>query len=916
MKREGAGIREIDAGRVRALLRSRAHLAPTAMDGLVPGRAGMPTGLLSRPPEAEGGCGVTGFACTIPVGGKHIYEPSIQMRNRGNGKGGGIAACGLVPEDLGVSRRVLEEDYILQVALLDPGARGEVEAAFIEPYFDIDHGGLIPTVDDFRDVPLLDVRPPDVARYFVRLKPSVLSRFAEEKKLGAAGLSEREVEDEFVFQNSIALNNRYYASLGDKRAFVLSHARNLIILKIVGFAEAAVQYYRMPDTRAHVWIAHQRFPTKGRVWHPGGAHPFIGMNEALVHNGDFANYHSVSEYLAARDIYPQFLTDTEVSVLLFDLWNRVYRYPMEYIIEALAPTTELDFDRLPAEKQRIYRQIQAAHIHASPDGPWFFIIARSLAETGEFQLMGITDTAMLRPQVFALQEGEVSIGLICSEKQAIDATLASLSGEDPRFTPVADLYWNARGGSHADGGAFLLTVSPADGHGWPSAGTGRDAHGNTVPAEGPYRLRVANKFGKAVSTVPDQRHCDLSAPPVAPPRADEDTAAIERCAREGDSNGFFAHLMTRLPVMDFDALRWFVDRWADRTAAEAPAVGVEALTLCMDRRYPTGDKKRSSLLAILRGGLERIFERQPLCDGERTGTHVRVTWETRDRLRGPRPGETTLLIDARGFPPEGGECDAELAVKAYRAGWRRLVHYNTRGTRFHGVGLGPGTAALRIDCYDNPGDYLGSGMDGLEIRVHGNAQDQLCQISKRGKLVVYGDVGQTFLYGAKGGEAYVLGNAAGRPMINAVGSPRVVINGTALDFLAESFMAGSPHDGGGFAVVNGLQYDLHGRLLPLELPYPGGNLLSLASGGAIYIRDPHRTLVDEQLNGGAYRPLSAADWRLILPYLEENERLFGIRIDRDLLTVDGSLRPPQAVYRKVVPRKDAEAESEMEGQGE
>ena len=63
---------------------------------------------------------MTGFACTIPVGGKHIYEPSIQMRNRGNGKGGGIAACGLVPEELGVSRKVLEEDYILQVALLDP----------------------------------------------------------------------------------------------------------------------------------------------------------------------------------------------------------------------------------------------------------------------------------------------------------------------------------------------------------------------------------------------------------------------------------------------------------------------------------------------------------------------------------------------------------------------------------------------------------------------------------------------------------------------------------------------------------------------------------------------------------------------------------------------------------------------------
>ncbi|MEW6720113.1 MAG: glutamate synthase [Thermodesulfobacteriota bacterium] len=900
MKRSGNRIDGNGADRVRALLRARAHLRPMAMDGQVPRAPWMaqerPKDLrLSASPEAEGGCGVTGFACTVPVSGKHIYEPSIQMRNRGNGKGGGIAACGLVPEELGVSRRVLDEDYILQVALLDPAARGEVEASFIEPFFDIDHGGPIPTVDDHRDVPLLEVRPPDVVRYFVRVKPSVLARFAEERKLDAAGLSERDVEDEFVFQNSIRLNDRYYASLGDKRAFVLSHARNLVILKIVGFAEAAVQYYRMADTRAHVWIAHQRYPTKGRVWHPGGAHPFIGLNEALVHNGDFANYHSVSEYLAGRGIYPQFLTDTEVSVLLFDLWNRVYRYPMEYIIEALAPTTELDFDRLPSEKQRIYRQIQAAHIHASPDGPWFFIIARSLADTGEFQLMGITDTAMLRPQVFALQEGEVSIGLVCSEKQAIDATLASLASEDPRFTPVADMYWNARGGSFTDGGAFLMTVSPA---------------------EGSHRMRVANKFGAPVSTAPGQLHCNLSVPPAPPARTDDDAAAVERCARDADAEGFFRHLLERLPGMDYDAFRRFVERWADRTAGEAPGVGIEALTLCMDRRYPTGDKKRSSLQTILRGGMELIFGRQPLLGDGRTGTHARIGWDTRDRLRAPRPGETTLLIDARGFPPEGEDCDAALAVKAFHAGWMRILHYNTRGTRFHGVGLGPGTTGLRIDCYDNPGDYLGSGMDGLEIRVHGNAQDQLCQISKRGKLVVYGDVGQTFLYGAKGGEAYVLGNAAGRPMINAVGSPRVVINGTALDFLAESFMAGDPHNGGGFAIVNGLQYDLHGRLRPLELPYPGGNLLSLASGGAIYIRDPHRTLVDEQLNGGAYRPLSAADWRLILPYLEENERLFDVRIDRDLLTVDGTLCPPQAVYRKVMPRKDAEAEAAMEAQGE
>jgi len=732
----------------------------------------------------------------------------------------------------------------------------------------------------------------------------VLERFAQQNGLG--DLPEREVEDEFVYQNSVRLNDKFYASLGEKRAFVLSHSRNLLVVKIVGYAEAAVEYYRMPDMRAHVWIAHQRYPTKGRVWHPGGAHPFVGLNEALVHNGDLANYHSVCEYLAGRNLFPRFLTDTEVAVLLFDLWSRVYKYPIEYIIEALAPTTELDFDRLPREKRRIYRQIQAAHVHGSPDGPWFFIIARSLPETGEVQLVGITDTAMLRPQVFALQEGEVSIGLICSEKQAIDATLAGLAGEDKRFTPVADQYWNARGGSFTDGGAFLFTVSPQNGE--PASES--DAH------RPPYTLRVTDKFGKPVRTPPGQVHCDLATPLVVPSGARDALAPIEQCLAQDDPEALFSCLRDGLAEMDYDRLRWFVDRIAEAAAGEHAALGIDALTLAIDRRYPTGAKKRSSVVTILRDGLEKIFAAQPLCDRSPAGTHLRVTWKTRERLRAPQADEKTLLIDARGFAPEGEDCDAALAKKAVELGWRRLIHYNTRGTRFHAAGFGPATDGLRIGCYDNPGDYLGSGMDGLECHVHGNAQDQLCQIAKRGKLVVYGDVGQTFLYGAKGGEFFVMGNVAGRPLINAVGRPKAVINGTALDFLAESFMAGNPLAGGGFAVVNGLRFDEHGNVAPLDLPYPGGNLLSLASGGAVYIRDPHYTLVEQQLNAGAYRPLANADWKLILPYLRENERLFGIRLERDLLTVDGTLRDPREVYRKVVPLKDAEVETEMEGMGD
>jgi glutamate synthase domain-containing protein 3 len=63
--------------------------------------------------------------------------------------------------------------------------------------------------------------------------------------------------------------------------------------------------------------------------------------------------------------------------------------------------------------------------------------------------------------------------------------------------------------------------------------------------------------------------------------------------------------------------------------------------------------------------------------------------------------------------------------------------------------------------YGSSGDYLGSGLDGATMVVHGDAQDQVGQILKAGRIVIFGSVGQTFLYGAKGGEAFSMGSAAG-----------------------------------------------------------------------------------------------------------------------------------------------------------
>jgi glutamate synthase domain-containing protein 3 len=65
---------------------------------------------------------------------------------------------------------------------------------------------------------------------------------------------------------------------------------------------------------------------------------------------------------------------------------------------------------------------------------------------------------------------------------------------------------------------------------------------------------------------------------------------------------------------------------------------------------------------------------------------------------------------------------------------------------------------------------LGLELDGAEIRVHNSAQDPVANMMKRGRPVIYGDVGKAFMYGSKGGEVYVMGNAAGRLFVFAVGS--------------------------------------------------------------------------------------------------------------------------------------------------
>lgn len=273
-------------------------------------------------------------------------------------------------------------------------------------------------------------------------------------------------------------------------------------------------------------------------------------------------------------MHPLFLTDTEVAALEFDLLHRIYGYPLEYVIEAMAPTTERDFTRLSPEKQRIYRLLQTVHLHSSPDGPWFFLVAQSDVRKQVSRLIGITDTSMLRPQVFALQQGTASIGLAASEKQAIDAALASLAQEDPRYWARADLYWNARGGSHTDGGAFIFNV-------------------HAPPASSAATFVCTDKFGRAIAPDPVKHPPPMKGQANARSRpwglAQARTPLLRGAAsRSGatSATSMFGQLCEHVPTWDYDDVRGFLRDLVRRAHTDDERISAfKLMNLLMDRHY-------------------------------------------------------------------------------------------------------------------------------------------------------------------------------------------------------------------------------------------------------------------------------------------------------------------------------------------
>jgi glutamate synthase domain-containing protein 2/FAD/FMN-containing dehydrogenase/glutamate synthase domain-containing protein 3/ferredoxin len=919
-------------------------------------------GETADPAPAPSDCGVAAIVSNhfIP---SHVMDLMLdRMANRGM-DGVGIWKGGCYPQHMnqyaihvlvkGILQPQVEQEYAAKEPDIDPqeirrrarqatlATRRRILQEIVERYFrglEMDEFDGDPEKcripyrldkegreQDFRSFGEKD--PGDVFRFFVRVRREELYHFVENDLLDDPIWPPRqmryqdltienyrgnkpflqEAEDEYIYRLARTITRENYVELQQKKAAVLSCGKNSGCWK----SDGRQIPWELPE--APVNVIHRRLAT-GSVVDQMNAHPFAELHTALTHNGETTNYRTMLNRISQFNLTPLAQTDTAVASLKLHLLSQYLHYPFDALVESFSPTTGWTLTQLPPEVRERFERVQEVELESAPDGPYQYLCGRIDPYHRVIERLDIIDPSLLRPNVAMLyDDGENFISIICSEKQGSDAGLQELYRLGLMKSTVPPL---------------TFTVNPGM-----VSRVFYDEQGRITGHE------VLDKFGQKIN-IP---HGTFPSPEPVP-----SAAGFEKMESESNPFIFFRDRLPRWKFSECEAAL------TGMTKNFPPVQAVEELTKIHDRLagWDTGGKDRGALIHAVREHIDLLLDRvNPVrnpsrCDSKPSGAlnpagiilksnpaiggtaeqrgiisngvndgngMYHVTLNDAGKLKQPEDTKQALVVDARGFRPEGVDPLNVLSCfldHAHRMGWRRFIIHRVEGQRGIGMGMGSGdTSDTNLDVYGSPGEYCGAFNMGALVRVHGHAQNFTGMVMHSGTLEIHGDVGKVTGYSAKGGTFNILGNVVDRGWVCAVSDPRgpglqVNIVGTAYEHLCQALMGGS-------VIMLGLYWGTDGILHRMDSPYKGGKILAGASAGEIVFYDPMGRLDQAQYKSCLVQAIDQKKWEVIVNRLMNLERIFGLGISREnnhlTAMIDGHLQTltPES-FRWILPKGELE----------
>jgi glutamate synthase domain-containing protein 2/FAD/FMN-containing dehydrogenase/glutamate synthase domain-containing protein 3/ferredoxin/glutamate synthase domain-containing protein 1 len=908
--------------RVRSLRHHRLNLSFAPPSGAGENRAAVAEERpLSESTPSPSDCGVAAIVSNRSIP-SHVMDLMLdRMANRGM-DGVGIWKGGCYPLHLhhyalhllvkGIFQQDVEAEHLARDLGLHPrkvrqrarekvlDVRIKIMKEIMDKYFmgldvDDDDGDLkrcrIPyrrgTQGEEEDFRLFGEKDPgDVFRFFVRVRQQELSRFIQEELLKDPIWPPRlmryrdltvdnyrtnteflrEAEDEYIYRLARKITRENYVDHQQKKVAVLSCGKNSGCWK----SDGRHIPWELPE--APVNIIHRRLAT-GSVVDQMNSHPFAELHTALTHNGETTNYRTMLNRVTQFNLTPLAQTDTAVASLKLHVLSQYLRYPFDALVESFSPTTGWTLSQLPPEIRERFECVQEVELESAPDGPYQYLCGRIDPYRRVIERLDIIDPSLLRPNVAMLyDDGENFVSIICSEKQGSDAGLQELYRLGLIKSNVAPLTFTVNPGMVSR--VFYDQEGKITGH------------------------EVLDKFGRKIN-IPHGT--------FRPPESRSLSPVFNPPSPHFSKGGLGEFIHDRLAKLNFGEFEASLHRL---TEDAPPLKAVEELTQIHDHLagWDTGEKDRGALIHTVREHVNSLLDRVNGGSGM-----FRVTASEAAKMRQPENKDQVLVVDARGFQPEGIDPLHVLSCfldHAHRMGWRRFIVYRVEGQRGIGMGMGSGnTSDTVVDVYGSPGEYCGAFNMGGLVRVHGHAQNFTGMVMHSGTLEIHGDVGKVTGYSAKGGTFNILGNVVDRGWVCAVSDPRgpgleVNIVGTAYEHLCQALMGGS-------VLLLGLFWGNDGVLRRMDSPYRGGKILAGASAGEIIFFDPEGRLEEAQYKSCRDQPVDQEKWEQIVGRLMNLEKIFGLGLSRKnghlTATIDGNLQTitPES-FRWIRPKGELE----------